>query len=96
MTARLSEPEGPCPCCGRPSCERLEREHRRRDLTGGRIGDRGRGPFEDEQPRTRDLARKRFAVADREERVAATWATDRKSTRLNSSHMSEYRMPSSA
>ena len=70
--------------------ERLELEHRRGDLTRGRLGDRGRGPFEDEQPRTGDLARERFAVADREERV------DRKSTRLNSSHAITSRMPSSA
>ena len=51
---------------------RLERKHRCRELTGERIGDRGRGPFEHEQPRTGDLARECFAVADWEERVAAT------------------------
>ena len=50
----------------------LEREHRARDLADGRIGDRRRGLFEHEQPRSGDLARERFAVADREERVAAT------------------------
>src|SRR4051812_9328078 len=55
--------------------ERLEREHRRRDFTGGRIGDRGRGLFEHEQSGTGDLARDRFAVADREERVAAPCTT---------------------
>ena len=50
----------------------LEREHRRCDLFGGCLGDRRRGPFEDEQPSTGDLSRERLAVADREERVAAT------------------------
>jgi hypothetical protein len=30
----------------RPEARHLERKHRRRDLTGGRIGDRRRGPFE--------------------------------------------------
>ena len=49
-------------CRARRICERLEREHRRRDLTGGRIGDRRRGAFEHQQPRIRDLARERFAV----------------------------------
>jgi hypothetical protein len=41
-----------------------ERKHRRRDLTGGRVVDRHRGAFEHEQPRTGDLVRERFAVAD--------------------------------
>ena len=58
--------------CGRRNCERLEREHRRRDLTRGRIGNRRRSLFQHEQPRTGDLTRERFAVADREERIAAT------------------------
>jgi hypothetical protein len=51
-------------CCWRQDRERLERKHRCRDLTSERIGDRGRGPFEHEQPRTGDLARECFAVAD--------------------------------
>jgi hypothetical protein len=55
--------------CWRRDGERLERKHRCRDLTRDRIGDRGRGSFEHEQPRTGDLARKCFAVADWEERV---------------------------
>ena len=50
----------------------LERQHRRCDLTGGRLRDRRRGSVEHEQPRTGDLARERLAVADREERIAAT------------------------
>jgi hypothetical protein len=50
----------------------LEREHRRREFTGGGIGDGGRSLFEHEQSRTGDLAREGFAVADREERVANT------------------------
>ena len=54
------------------SFDPLEREHRRGDLGGGRVGDRGGGPFEHEQPRTGDLVRERFAVADGEERVAPT------------------------
>ena len=48
-----------------------EREHRLGDLVGRRIGDRSGGLLEDEQPRPRDLARDRLAVADGEEKVAA-------------------------
>ena len=47
----------------------LELEHRRGDLTGGDVGNRGRGAFEYEQSCTGNITRKRFAVADREERV---------------------------
>ena len=54
----------------RPLC--AERQHRRRNLARGGIGDRRRGPFEHDKPRTGNLARERFAVADREERIAAT------------------------
>ena len=36
------------------------------------------------------------AIADREKGIEDSLAKDRKSTRLNSSHMSESRMPSSA
>ena len=42
----------------------LELKHCRGDLTGGRVGDRGRGAFEYEQSCSGDLARERFAVAD--------------------------------
>src|SRR5215211_3426193 len=44
----------------------------RGDFTGDRIGDRGRGSFEDEQLCTGDLVREGFAVADWEDWVAAT------------------------
>ena len=43
------------------SPERLELEHCRCDLIGGRIGDRGRGLFEHEQPCAGDLACERLA-----------------------------------
>lgn len=52
--------------------DRLQREQCRGHLIGGCVGYRGRGLFEHEQPRARDLARERLAVADREEPVAAT------------------------
>jgi hypothetical protein len=57
-----------------PSCRSnaLQLEYRGGDLTGGRNGDRGRGLLEHEQPRTGDLARKRLAVADGNERVLVT------------------------
>jgi hypothetical protein len=60
----------------------LELEHRRGDLTGGRIGDRRRGPFEYEQSCTGDLARERFAVADREERVPSAVHHERRDREL--------------
>lgn len=50
----------------------LEREHRHGDLIGGRVGDRGRGLFEHEEPCAGDLARERLAIAEREECVAPT------------------------
>src|SRR6478752_2374532 len=48
-----------------PQCE-----HRRGDLAGRGIGDRGGGLLEDEAARPGDLAGDRLAVADGEERVA--------------------------
>src|SRR5258708_9052939 len=56
-------------CYGRRHRERLEREHRRRDLIGGRIRDRRRGAFEHEEPPTGDLARERLAAAHTKEPV---------------------------
>jgi hypothetical protein len=55
----------------RDRADHLEHKHRRREFTGGGIGDGGRGSFEDEQSRIGGLAREDFAVADREERVAS-------------------------
>lgn len=60
----------------------LQRKHRRGDLIGGRLGDRGRRLFEHEQPCARDLARERFAVADREEAVSATVHHERRYRKL--------------
>ena len=57
-------------------------EHRRGDLTDGLIGDRGRGPFEHEQPRVGDLPRERLAVADREERILAPMYHERRDREL--------------
>jgi len=51
-----------------------EREHCLGDFAGRRIGDRGGGLIENEQPRPGDLAGDRLAVADGEERVAAAVA----------------------
>jgi hypothetical protein len=45
----------------------LEREHRRCDVTDGRIGYRRRGPVEHEQPSAGDLACECLTVADRKD-----------------------------
>src|SRR5258708_36625680 len=55
-------------CYGRRHRERLEREHRRRDLIGGPIRGRRRGALEHEGPRPGGLARERFAGAGRKRR----------------------------
>lgn len=56
----------------------LQRDRRFCDLIGGRVGDRGRGLFEYEQPSARDLPRERLAVADREEPVTPTVRHERR------------------
>jgi hypothetical protein len=50
----------------------LQGQHRLRDIIGSRVGDRGRGLFECDQPRARDLPAERLAVADGKEPVAPT------------------------
>jgi hypothetical protein len=74
---------GPFPQADPSIClKRVEREHRRGDFSGGRVGVRGRDLFEQEQPPAGDLARERGAVADGEERVAVTVHHERRDREL--------------
>src|SRR5205809_263389 len=72
----------PAPPARRYEARSLKLEHRRGDLTGGGVGNRGRGAFEYEQSCTGNITRKRFAVADREERVTATVHHERRDRKL--------------